>query len=131
MTDQSPDLEHRRWVFEQGRHDAERAHDNNDKFFHKVNEAAITAANLALRMSLLLNGGAAISVLSFIGNLPADKKPLVAGGLVWFAWGAAAAVAGIALAYATNYCMAGIAGSKQKNWNAPYLTPTASTKVYV
>ena len=45
--------------------------------------------------------------------------------------GAAAAVAGIALAYATNYCMAGIAGSKQKNWTAPYLTPTASTMVYV
>jgi hypothetical protein len=87
VTDQPPDLEHRRWVFEQGRRDAERAHDNNDEFFHKVNEAAITAANLALRMSLLLNGGAAISVLSFIGNLPAEKKPFVAGGLVWFAWG--------------------------------------------
>ena len=110
--------------------DAERAHDNNQEFFHKVNEAAITAANLALRMSLLLNGGAAISLLTFIGTLDHDKKPLVAGGLVWFAWGAAAAVAGIALAYLTNFCTAGIAGSKKQIWQWPFLEDTPAAKTY-
>ena len=129
MTDQPPDIEHRRWIFEQQRRDAERAHDKSDEFFHKLLEAAITAANLALRMSLLLNGGAAISVLTFIRSLPTDKKPLVAGGLVWFAWGAASAVAGIALAYATNYCMAGVAASRERIWQSPYLRETRRSKL--
>lgn len=109
---------------------AERAHDRNDTFFDKTLDAAITAASLTLRMSLLLNGGAAISLLTFIGSLPAYKKPIVAGALVWFAWGAVASVAGFALAYVTHYITARAAASRRKIWNHPYVADTAATKIW-
>ena len=46
--------------------------------FHKANEAATNAANLALRMSLLMNGGAAmqslVSGLALASQFLADQQ---------------------------------------------------------
>lgn len=53
---------------------AERAHDTVTDFASKTNTAAVEAANLALRTAMLINGGAAISVLAFIGGLASRDK---------------------------------------------------------
>ena len=81
-------------------------------------------------MALLINGGAAISVLAFIGTLPLDKKAVVAGGLVWFAWGAAAAVFAMGLAFAANYCLAGEVASKKPSPQHPFYEGTRTSKIY-
>jgi hypothetical protein len=62
-----------KWEFEINKSVAERAHDNETEFGHKANEAAINSANAAIRIALLMNGGAAVSVLAFIGGLVGQK----------------------------------------------------------
>jgi hypothetical protein len=124
---QQPPFDYQKWVHELSRQDAQRAHDKLDEFHRYVNEAAINAANLALRMALLINGGAAIALLSFDGDLADPQKKAVAATLVWFAWGVLTSVAGIALAYFTNYCMAGVAYSMKKNGNPPYVEDGPTT----
>jgi len=104
--------------------------------FHTyTNKAAIETANLALRMALLINGGAAVSVLAFIGGLASKERfdvhqlAPVSASLVLFAWGVAAATLALALSYFTNYFMAGIASSKKKIFEHPYLENTPRTNV--
>ena len=58
------------------REDAQRAFDLHSSQLDKMNEAAIKSANSALRACLLINGGAAVSVLAFIGSLA--TKELIA-----------------------------------------------------
>src|SRR5262249_39687793 len=115
------DIELQKWLHEQNRRAAERAHDTWREFALQVNEAAISAGNLALRMSLLINGGAAAALLTFVGGLPANQKRAVADTLVWFAWGVAAAVAGLGLAYFTNYATARMERSKIWHSQPPYV----------
>lgn len=114
-------LDYQQWLHEQRRSEAERAHDKIDEFHRYVNEAAMDAANLALRMSLIINGGAAVALLSFDGHLPDGQVKAVASALLWFAWGVLSAVAGIALAYFTNYCMAAVASSMTKKYDPPFV----------
>jgi hypothetical protein len=78
-------------------------------------------------MSLLINGGAAAALLTFIGGLPANQKRAVADTLVWFAWGVAAAVAGLGLAYFTNYATARMEGSKIWHNQPPYVRDGPAT----
>lgn len=52
-----------------------------------MDEAAFNGGNLALRMVLLINGGAAVALLSFMGGLPKDQRQAITGALVWLAWG--------------------------------------------
>ena len=98
--------------------------------------ALITTSSLALRMAMLINGGAAIAMLAFIGGLVSKDKIAVgqldkiANSLTWFALGVAFAVAGIALAYFTHYCMAGTASSQTKKWEPPYMEPGPKTPLW-
>jgi hypothetical protein len=79
----------------------------------------MSTADLAFRMLILINGGAAASFLAFIGGLASKEKfdvhqlSVVSENLVSFAWGVAAGGLGIALSYFTNYFLAGTAGSKK------------------
>ena len=109
------------WSFEQTRAIAERAHDRVIKSGDKLNEAAVNGGNLALRMVLLINGGAAIALLSFMNALPKDQRQAIASALAWLAWGVAAAALALGLAYFTNRCGAGIEHSKTFQYNAPYV----------
>ena len=90
-------LEHQQWLHEQNMRAAERAHDGATDFAAKTNTAAIEAAYLALRTAMLINGGAAISVLAFIGGLASrggislQAITQTAGTLIWFAAGVALA----------------------------------------
>ena len=66
------------WAFEQNRAVAEREHDRVAEFGDRVNEATINGGNLALRMVLLINGGAAVALLSFMGGLAKDQRQAIA-----------------------------------------------------
>jgi hypothetical protein len=122
-----PPLEIRKWLHEQNRQAADRAHDKSRERFNRVNEAAISGANLALRMVLLINGGAAIALLTFIRDLSANQKRAVADALLWFAWGVAAAMFALAFAYFTNYAMAQAEGSKTWQDQPPYVVDRTAT----
>src|SRR6266581_8178796 len=85
MTEQEPSFEERKWAREQEierakwqheklREDAHRAHDKSNAFHTYVNQAAIDSGNLALRTLILINGGAAIAVLAFLGAVSAKEK---------------------------------------------------------
>jgi hypothetical protein len=118
------------------REDAQRAHDKIDEFFTSINEATITTSSLALRMAMLINGGAAIAILTFIGGLVSKdgieiaKLDKVANSLTWFALGVVSAVAGICFAYLTHYAMAGVASSKTKKWEPPYVEAGPSSVIW-
>ena len=71
-----PPFEYQKWAHELKREDAQRAFDLLESRRDKINEAAIKAADSALRAGLLINGGAAVSVLAFIGSLA--TKELIA-----------------------------------------------------
>ena len=113
---------------EQNAEVAQRAHDRSNAFARQINEAAINAANLTLRMVLLVNGGAAVALLTFIGSLPGEQKRAVAATLDWFAWGVAAALAGLACAYFTNHGLAVQERSKAFTDVPPYVIDGANTK---
>jgi hypothetical protein len=95
--------------------------------FHKANEAATNAANLALRMSLLINGGAAVALLAFIKDLREEQQYAVADTLVWFGFGVTAAVIALALAYFTNYSLGQAEISRVSIDQPPYLRDGPAT----
>jgi hypothetical protein len=115
-------------LYEQNAEVAQRAHHRSNAFARQINEAAINAASLTLRMALLINGGAAVALLTFVGSLPAEQKRAVAATLDWFAWGVAAAVAGLACAYFTNHSLAVQERSKTFTDVPPYVIDGANTK---
>lgn len=135
MTNQPPpspptkeQIELQKRLHEQSAEAVQRAHDRSNAFARQVNEAAINAANLTLRMALLINGAAAVALLTFVGSLPAEQKRAVAATLDWFAWGVAAAVAGLACAYFTNHGLAVQERSKTFIDQPPYVIDGANTK---
>src|SRR5215470_8988238 len=123
-----PTKEQQQRLHEQNAEVAQRAHDRSNAFARQINEAAINAANLTLRMALLVNGGAAAVLLTFVGSLPAEQRRAVAATLDWFAWGVAAAVAGLACAYFTNHGLAVQERSKTFTDVPPYVIDGANTK---
>jgi hypothetical protein len=94
-----------------------------------VNKAAISGGNLVLKMVVLINGGAAVSLLRFIGSL-SDKRAETAGALVWFAFGVASGAAGFLFAYFTNLFTGAAAGSFTKQWEHPYVVGNAISRRY-
>ena len=116
------------------REDAHRAHDKNEEFHSYVNKAAMETATLSLRTLVVINGGAAIAILTFLGGVASKEKidfakvGLVADTLKWFAFGVAFAVFGIALAYLTNFAMASVSSSMAKKWEHPYVSDGPKTK---
>lgn len=101
-----------------------------DAFHEYINKSAIDSAQLAFRMLMLINGGAAVALLAFIAKLDAAHRGALADTLVWFASGVGFAVAGVALTYFTNFFLAGISGSMERRWEHPYLVDGPHTKLY-
>jgi hypothetical protein len=136
MADKTPE-EKAEYLYEVNKGEAKRAHDNLRDFANKLNEAAVGNANLALRSGLLINGGAAVAMLAFIGGL-LGKGAIAKGAqlveitapLIWFASGVAVATLGMGFAYFTNYCIAGNASTMSKHWEHPFVRVTAASKKY-
>jgi hypothetical protein len=109
------------------REDAKREHDRIISLAEKTDEATIKSAEGMIRILLLINGGAAVSLLTFAGSF-ASKDPLkttaklnaVAGSLVWFALGVVSAAVCAGFAYATHYSHVRTAYTLQRTWEHPY-----------
>ena len=90
----------------------------------------------ALRAGLLINGGAAVSVLAFIGSLATkdliavSQLSRVARSLEVFAFGVAAAVVGMGLSYLTHLWDADYTGSLKRTADFPFVEPGARSKRY-
>jgi hypothetical protein len=131
MTDQKPDEPD--WRYVMAREQARRAHYRADGFFKQVNEAAIKTGESTFQACLLINGGAAVSVLAFIGGLVSkdvigvSQLAAVADSLIAFAIGVVAAVAGMALSYLVNYLTAEQTGSLAHIWEHPWIVPGKHT----
>jgi hypothetical protein len=127
MTNNIEQVSDARWRHEINREDAHRQHDSNRELFHYVNKASLDGANLALRTLVIINGGAAIAILTFLGGISAKqtvdflKVGLVAATIKWFALGVALAVIAMALSYLTSYTMAGAINSMKATFDHPYL----------
>jgi len=121
------------WAVEQNRAVAERRHDQVNDVANKMNEATVNGGNLALRMVLLINGGAAVALLSFmngLNDLPKDQRQAIASALAWFAWGVFVAALALGLAYLTNRCVVGTLGSKKLQYEAPYVSDGPRTALW-
>jgi hypothetical protein len=135
MTDQKPDEPD--WRYMMAREDAHREHDRINSYSDKLNDATFKSGESSLRACLLINGGAAVSVLAFIGGLlskgliedPRQLKP-VADSLVPFAWGVSLAVLGMGLSYAANFLLGQYTNSKTKTWAHPWSEPGEKTWIW-
>src|SRR4051794_1521431 len=85
MTDQELPFEERKWARElqieeakwkadKTREEAHRAHDNSVAFHTYVNQATMESANIALKTLIVINGGAAIAILTFLGGVASKDK---------------------------------------------------------
>ena len=110
------------------REEAQRQHDRVEAFHRYVNEQSMKSGEFALRMSLLVNGGAAISLMALMAHLTIPERHRLANTLVWFASGVALAVSGLVFAYFTNYFMAGYASSLSRNWIPPFISDGPRTQ---
>ena len=90
--------------------EARRAHDRARDFELSTNEAAINSGQLAIRTAVLINGGAAVAVLAFLGGLAGQgiisvrDLGRIANSLLWFGGGVFLGGLGLALAYFTDFC---------------------------
>jgi hypothetical protein len=123
-------VDYAKWPEELRRRDAERTHDAHTAYHRAGNEAALKTSELALRMSLLINGGAAVALLTFVGSLDAKQKVAIADSLIWFAGGVVLAVLAIGAAYFTHYFTVCSAASKQPIWDHPYFKPGPRTQFF-
>ena len=92
--------------------------DTIDDFANLLNEKTIEASNMVLKTLILIHGGAAVTLLAFIGNLSGNSAPGVsnkivslAKTLVWFGWGMVIAIVAMIFAYFTHYLTVGHAYS--------------------
>jgi hypothetical protein len=115
--------------------DSKREHDRIISFAEKTDEATIKSAEGVIKILLLINGGAAVSLLTFVGSF-ASKDPLkttakldaVAGSLVWFALGVVSAAVIAVFAYATHYSHVRTAYTLQRTWEHPYILDSTLSK---
>jgi hypothetical protein len=61
-------------VYEINQRAAERAHDGELTFFHAVNEATIKSGENAIRAAILINGGACVAIMAFVGALASQGR---------------------------------------------------------
>ncbi len=114
--------------------EAELAHSTQMDYAFRLIEATNTDSNIVLRALLIINGGACIALLAFIGKLlptsPNDTEnisvigSLLTESLIWFAWGVAATIVAMVFSYATSYCAAHSAVECRRDYNFPYVHKT-------
>jgi hypothetical protein len=98
-----------------------------------VNEAAIKAGETAIKTLMLVNGGAAVSVLAFIGGLVGQGRVTVkqmtdvSSSLLWFVAGVALAAVALAFSYFTNFGHVNLGRSKLHTWQHPYVIDGPTT----
>jgi hypothetical protein len=103
-------------------------HDRQDELVREFRTAAIEVSNIAIRALLLLNGGAAIALVSFVAAMVSRPEMFGEGALllplIAFAGGAGLAVLTSGIAYLTHSLDREAEGSYRYFWSQPYLEPT-------
>jgi hypothetical protein len=121
-------------AYDQNQRAAEREHEFSKEYFNRTYESAIRSGEAAVRVMLIVNGGAALSLLTFIGGLAAQGKvqlnglSVFADCLIWFACGVVCAAVVSGFTYSAAYYGAAHAGGLQRNWKPPYVADTAQSK---
>ena len=124
------DLERERLTFEKRQY----AHDEIRKVQAELNTAILKNGEVALRTSVLINGGACGFVLAFMGAIVTkqpnslSKVSVFSGALSYFAYGVIAALTAIALTYVTNY----VSSQHLKTFDMrdePMVVPNPNTRV--
>lgn len=137
MSDPQVDPAQESWKYEQNRAMAERNHDMVTDYGNRVNGAVAETSHNTLRALIIINGGAAITVLAFIGQIVSSDKLKVSATLadvttpiIWFAIGVALAVVGSGAAYFTNYSLAVRTSAMTHHYDRPYIRPTKKSKYW-
>jgi hypothetical protein len=110
---------------------ARRAHASLDEFALSINDSSIKSADVMLRNCLLINGGAAVAILAFMGTVISKDAGShigdIAGGLTYFAWGVIASVVALGLSYIVHVVTYLYVTSQEKVWKHPYIVPGKRT----
>jgi hypothetical protein len=124
----------RKWLHELKREDAHRAHDRHRELIFKLMEATFSSAQLGLRTAILVNGGAAIAVLTLVGGLvgqgriKVDHLDRVNDTLMWFAAGIACAGLAMAGSYLANYAHSSFLGAQGLSYEHPWVVDNDRSK---
>jgi hypothetical protein len=117
--------------------EARRAYDQEQDAWNRANDAAVNIGNVTLRTAVLINGGAAVAALGFIGSVfngghlkPGTSLGTLTSPLEWFAWGVAVATLAMGFGYIVNYANAGLISGRNRTWEHPYIKETATSKVW-
>jgi hypothetical protein len=114
---------------EQRRFDeAKRAHDGIREYLDRMQDIITKDAQTFVNILLTINGGAAVTLLGFVGALLAKQSSPIAGHVVQiatsleiFAEGVGLAAATSGLSYLTNYCYTANAHRQKLHWDHPYI----------
>ncbi|MCP1854233.1 MULTISPECIES: hypothetical protein [unclassified Bradyrhizobium] len=114
---------------------AERQHDSETKFGDAADASAVKSGEEAIKAVSLVNGGAAVAMLTFIGVLvSAGYKPEqvaeVSKPLTYFAAGVAAAIVGGALTYLVNIFISMSSKNRRREWEVPFVRSTRASRWY-
>ncbi|MEM7212391.1 MAG: hypothetical protein AAF479_10945 [Pseudomonadota bacterium] len=116
---------------------ANNAHKNAYEAANKSNLAQIENANIALKSIFLLNGGAAVAMIAFLGsavgtdNLPDGiRLSLVFAPIVYFGWGVALAAIATVIAYSANSCITRSLYGYDLDWTHPYVHENDESRLY-
>jgi branched-subunit amino acid permease len=138
MEEKTPDSqsahEYDREKLLQNQYHAERQHDKLDTFLQAANDATIKSAENAVRTLALINSGAVVAILGFIGALVSkdtERTQQIVGildSLCWFAFGVAASAGAACCAFLTHYTTSAGVSSKAKTWTHPYVDDTMKSR---
>jgi hypothetical protein len=116
---------------------AEREHDHQNDLGKRMLDAAARDAQEAIKVALLINGGAAVAILAFMGSLVAPKGGFtlaelksVGNSLYWFVAGIVAAGITSGCAYFCNSLYAGFRLEQKRIWEWPYVESTKKSARY-
>lgn len=114
---------------------ASRAHESLTEFTRQNYEAAFRSGQIALRTVVLVNGGAAIAILFFLGTIAGRvtvaQISVVAHSLVWFVAGITCGLLALTCGYLTNLYDANVGTSLSQTWEYPYSRPGRYTQYFV
>src|SRR4051794_10153402 len=106
---------------DRNRQDALRTHDKSHELRKTLLEAATKDAHIAITVILGINGGAAVALLAFVGNVAEKGKPVagVIPSLQWFVYGVISAALAAIGAYLSNNFYANVHRSRDHDFVHP------------
>lgn len=119
-----------KWIEENRRADAQRTHDRYNALHDQQAQEAVLNGREGIKALILINGGAAITMLGFVGAFAGktgfDIKHLtpIANSLLWFAGGIVLAVTSFGFSYVANFAYAACTSRMKTSYEHPFVTDT-------